>query len=407
VKIANHYNSHWNLLQQIWAAFALALFGATVWLWLPISEFPTIPLLDLFLSPVLQSIWTHYLVLILCGISLLAALIKPHPQTWVLTLVSLVLMFSLSQHRLQPWAFHLLLGATVFATCSANSGARLLRILCISIYVFSALGKFDYQFMHTVGQQFLNATLRLMGQNTDHLSPEFAARLSLIFPTFELLVAILLSFYKTRKFGIIAAVILHISIMLILSPLGLGHKPGVIIWNGLFLAMTPILFSSLPYKAVESEVSSGSRIAWIVIMAATLMPVLEPFKKYDHWLAWGLYSPRTSRVQVNIHLYKTGEIPELDSFMLPPFADTPFRSLDIRKWSLAELNVPIYPQDRFQLAVARYIADHYDLENRIEVRLMGVADRFTGQRKVETLRGKQQIDIRCQQFFFSTEYVPR
>ena len=403
MEIANEPNPRWKLLQQIWAVFALVLFIVTFRLWLPANDFPAIPLFTAFASPVFQSVWTHYPLLALCGVSLLASIIKPHPRLWLLILSSLVLMFLLNQHHLQPWAFHLGLGATVFATCAANDGARLLRVLCISIYVFSAVGKFDYQFIYTVGQQFLNAAVGLIGQNTDALSPELGAKLTLVFPVFELLVGVLLSFTKTRKIGIIAAVILHTNIILILSPLGLGHNPGVIIWNGLFIALIPILFVIPSKFPVETKVSSGSRIAWWVIMAASLLPILEPFGKYDHWLAWGLYSPRTSRVEINIHSYKVGELPELEPYLLPPSGKTPFRELDIRKWSLAELHVPIYPQDRFQLAVARYLAHRYKLESGIEVHLMGIADRFTGKRDIEILRGTREVDMRCQRFLFSTD----
>ena len=143
----------------------------------------------------------------------------------------------------------------------------------------------------------------------------------------------------------------------------------------------------------------------MIVLAASVLPILEPFGMYDHWLAWGLYSPRTSRVQVNIHSSRVDDISELEPYLLPQLGDTPFRSLDLRRWSLDELNVPIYPQDRFQLAVARYVAHHYKLDSGIEVHLLGIADRFTGQREVEILRGTHEIDMRCQQFFFSTNYV--
>ena len=69
--------------------------------------------------------------------------------------------------------------------------------------------------------------------------------------------------------------------------------------------------------------------------------------------------------------------------------------------SLDELNVPIYPQDRFQLAVARHIAHKYQLGDGIEIHLLGIADRFTGQRSSQVLRGVQEIDMYCRQYFFS------
>ena len=173
----------------------------------------------------------------------------------------------------------------------------------------------------------------------------------------------------------------------------------------LFIAMIPYLFLPMIQSVNETKKTFTNRMASLVIMAACLLPILESFGKYDHWLAWGLYSPRNSRAQINIHLYKVGEIKELEPYMRPQLGDTPFRSLDLRKWSLEELNVPLYPQDRFQLAVARHIAHRYNLDSGIEVHLLGIANRFTGQRDVEILRGKHEIDMRCQQFFFSTKSI--
>ena len=401
----NLFHSRWSRLQQIWALFALVLFAVTYRLWLPENPFPRVPLLSVFTSEIVQATWIHYLMLSSGVISLLIILIKPNQRVWMLTIGSLVALFSLNQHHLQPWAFHLFLGATVFAMCSYESGIRLLRILCISIYLFSAAGKFDYQFVHTVGGQFLDALFGLFGENTKQLSAEFTATLALIFPAFELLVAVLLGIAKTRKLGIFAAILLHASIMLILSPLGLDHKPGVIIWNGLFLSLIPILFRDAVQTARKKNDLFRTRIASTIIWLASIFPILEPFGKYDHWLAWGLYSPRTSRVKVYIPLHQIARLSELEPYLSPEDGTTPFRLLEIRHWSLEELKVPIYPQDRFQLAVARYIAHHYRLESGIEVHLEGIANRFTGERKVEILRGKHEIDMRCEQFFFSTDFV--
>lgn len=398
-------NPNWRRLQLIWSLFALALFYVTLPLWISTNEFPVVPLLAPLASTVFQSAWIDGVLLGSLLVLIFINSIRSHSRLWLSIVILLSIMFLLNQHRLQPWAFHLFLGSTVFACCSRESGVRLLKWLSISIYIYSAVGKLDYQFMHTVGLQFLETVLAWTGLTTDDLPVATAPKLTLIFPAFELLVASLLLFRKTRVLGVYAAIFLHSLIILILSPLGLDHKPGVLIWNGLFIAMIPYLFLPMIQSANETKKTFTNRMASLVIMAACLLPILESFGKYDHWLAWGLYSPRNSRAQINIHLYKVGEIKELEPYMRPQLGDTPFRSLDLRKWSLEELNVPLYPQDRFQLAVARHIAHRYNLDSGIEVHLLGIANRFTGQRDVEILRGKHEIDMRCQQFFFSTKSI--
>jgi len=402
---AHESNRNWGRLQIIWCLFALALFFVTLPLWISTNEFPVVPLFAPLASSDFQFPWIDGVLLGSLFVILLINTSRTHSRLWFGILFLLGIMLLQNQHRLQPWAFHLLLGSTVFACCNPQTGTRLLKGLWISIYIYSAAGKLDYQFMHTVGLQFLETVLGWLGMTTDDLPVATAPTLTLIFPAFELFVASLLLFRKTRVLGVYAAVFLHSLIILILSPLGLDHKPGVLIWNGLFIAMIPCLFLPMIQSVNETKKTFTNRMASLVIMAACLLPILEPFGKYDHWLAWGLYSPRNSRAQINIHLYKVGEIKELEPYMRPQLGDTPFRSLDLRKWSLEELNVPLYPQDRFQLAVARHIAYRYNLDTGIEVHLLGIANRFTGQRDVEILRGKHEIDMRCQQFFFSTKSI--
>tara|TARA_Y100001968_G_scaffold231835_1_gene214551 strand:+ start:1364 stop:2593 length:1230 start_codon:yes stop_codon:yes gene_type:complete len=405
--VSGHSESttHWAILQRSWAGIALVLFAVTYKVWLPPNQFPAVPLLDVFGSSAAQATWIHYLLLTVCSLALLGTTIKPASTTWFIVIVSLLAMFLLNQHRLQPWAFHLLLGAFVFAACSIRQGTSLLRLLTISIYTFSAAGKFDYQFMETVGQEFLVATTGLINLNSTQWDPSLSSKATLLFPLAEILVAVLLIRPRSRKAGIALAILLHLSIITLLSPLGLGHKPGVIIWNGLFVVLVPLLFSDKLNSTQPAETTFSGQLAAILVLAASLLPAVEPLGKYDHWLAWGLYSPRTSRVIINVHLYDVGVVEELEAFMLPQLGDTPYRTLDLRKWSLATLNVPVYPQDRFQLAAARYIAHKYKLGDSIQVHMLSISDRFTGHRTAEILNGTSELDMHCRQFFFSTTPV--
>jgi hypothetical protein len=48
----------------------------------------------------------------------------------------------------------------------------LARLIVISIYFYSALSKFDYSFLHTLGQQFLNALVGIFGASLDAWSEQ-------------------------------------------------------------------------------------------------------------------------------------------------------------------------------------------------------------------------------------------
>ena len=64
-------------------------------------------------------------------------------------------MVALDQLRLQPWAYQFMLMAVVLALAERNAAFALLRLLIVAFYFHSALTKFDYSFLHTLGQQFL------------------------------------------------------------------------------------------------------------------------------------------------------------------------------------------------------------------------------------------------------------
>ena len=60
-------------------------------------------------------------------------------------------------------------------------------------------------------------------------------------------------------------------------------------------------------------------------------------------------------------------------------------------WSLEVLGVPLYPQARFQLAVAAEAARKYELDREIRAEVLGAVDRFSGERKRRMLRGRAEI----------------
>jgi len=77
-----------------------------------------------------------------------------------------------------------------------------------------------------------------------------------------------------------------------------------------------------------------------------LLPALEPFGVCDHWLAWAVYSPRSE--QTEFLAWDEGSA-----------TDTAFvaaRRRDVSGWSLSQLGVPLLPQHRFHVGLARALS---------------------------------------------------
>ena len=61
--------------------------------------------------------------------------------------------------------------------------------------------------------------------------------------------------------------------------------------------------------------------------------------------------------------------------------------------------MPVYPQARFQLAVA--MADLQNDEMNYSIEFKGVADRWDGTRTTETLTGRDQMQMRASKFWLN------
>jgi hypothetical protein len=430
----------WFALQKTWALFAIALFVVTSRLWLPQTLFPQVALMELFNGFPSEIAYGAMAVVFINLLSILLGkfshdsvpiTLKSRSLLWTILFAAIVLLWLTDQHRIQPWAVHLVVGALVFITCRPQRGVALLRMLAISIYIYSALGKFDYQFMHSMGPQLLTGLAGLIDVDMKTWDSTLVSKLSLLLPLGEFLIGIMLCHRRTRKIAILSATIMHSCLAVLFSPLGLNHEWGVVLWNVFFILQNAMLFgtmlltgiskcrwgSKLAAAVIATEVelsghtidnSIKPRAQWIgqlLLTAVLIMPSLEPFTVVDHWPSWGLYSPRNSRVLVRVYLSAGTKTDEIEQFFQPQFGNAAFRVLDVSRWSLETLGVPIYPQQRYQLGVALAVAQKYNLGRSIEVDLLSMSDRLTGSRQRETLRGVEAIQMACQRYRLNA--VPR
>ena len=413
-------NRRLHLFSRVWAVLAIALIAVTWKLWTPQTSFPQIPFCEFLIH---APRWIDWIALAIVGLSLLACLfLKPRVDGLINTSVqqnpgsglswfrmrhlwfsiAFALLILLDQNRLQPWAYHFVIIGLLIGLASPAKAISLIRLLAISIYIYSAISKFDYQFVHTVGDQMLSTILGFAGIETTNWSQELKSGLVLLLPTGELLVGIGLAIPRFRAFATVAAVGLHVALLVILGPWGLAHRPGVLIWNLFFISQALILFwQSKPSIAqlaqpnhtelekvpvVNPSPQSGrlpNHLAQLVAILALCFPLTQWIGICDHWPAWQVYSPSSSRAQL-------------------------LNDRSASQWSLEELGVPIYPQARFQLAVASAAAEKSAKQNqhrgrgRFQIELRNQSNRFTGERTDEILTGADQFKMKKSRFWLNT-----
>lgn len=395
-------------LPQCWGVCLLLLMLVTAPLWFGSPRSNRFPVVGLVGDSSELPAWTGNFLSIATVVCVACAIMFPVRlrAAWWLVSASLAGGFLWDQHRLQPWAYQSAIYATVFASMQAERARRWLIPMASSLYLYSAAGKFDYQFAHTVGQDFLGFILRSLGSSLDQVELATRVKLAEIIPATEFLGGLSLLFDKTRRLGAAAVITMHAVLVIILSPVGLNHSTGVLVWNIALMVQAYLLFWRQPAAEIPNDrpVRShrGAALARLFVLVALIAPLSERYGYWDHWTSWSLYSPHTSRVEIEIHRSAVPLLgPSLSRFLEEDGDGDGWSRLSIEDWSLSSRKVPIYPQARYQLSLANQLAQRYQLDRDIRARLRGRSDRWTGRRLQRLFLGKREISNGLQSFWLT------
>lgn len=441
---------------RLWSlAFAVLLMTTSYRLWLPPnwSTFPQVPALSFLVD---AGSWCDYLGLAALSAGLLWAMVielrrvatfrrdiesSKSNWPWMVIVASGLWLVCLSQHRLQAWFFQLLLYCLVSMLSDHRPQVAWLQRIVVSIYIYSAIGKLDVEFVHTVGQDFLQATASLLRFDLSGWNVADRIVAAFLLPTFEMLLAGGLVWRKSRRIAGVCTCCFHLGLAaLVWGPL--NHSWGVFLWNLQFAGQAILLFvlpeqvqrlfsydlfnypqsssargtqsgGESPVSSQIISLASPALIQWrdrflqALLIASIVMPLGERWAVWDHWPSWALYAPHSSRVRVTVATYAVDQLPEQLRDLLPSSDDDSQVGVDVplAKWSLKELGVPIYPQARFQLGVARYLSSRLSSPIAIQAEIRESADRFTGKRQIRQLRGSDEIQQASR--FFTLGSSPR
>ena len=284
---------------------------------------------------------------------------------WGCVAAELLLSMLLNQHRLQVWAWQGFWTAGCFAFLPAHQTLLWLRRFTIAIYFYSAISKCDASFVQTYGLTLLEGFFKALPLIPE---PADSVRKLLVWglPTGELLVAGMLAVQRTRYLGWCLSLVMHLGLIVTLGPAGMQQHPPVLIWNFFFLLQNTLLFSRLSTQAPRERKSepsapqpqqSLSQQLWTYLLVIVLIfPATEWVGIGDVWPSWGLYSSRGARVRLYLTRDAAGRLSEeLQPHLRRTTWGPDWLQLDLHRWSFATLNVPSYPQDRFQLGVAEAV----------------------------------------------------
>ncbi|MCA9010831.1 MAG: hypothetical protein KDB01_13865 [Planctomycetaceae bacterium] len=384
----------WTAL-RILAGFEIALILATWPLWWRNHSFPVIPLLQGFSLPVIADRIAVCILLVAC----LVVASSSERSYWSTTaqrisLVAALILCVGNQQCLQAWHWLFILGLGT-AFFRAEDRLRLLRSILASVYVCSALSRMAPHPYQGISAAIVDQLIRMTRVGSPLAHKEAAEFVCHALNLAELAVGLLLIRPASRRYGILAAMGLHLTLLFALGPFGLRHHTGVLIWNICFLCLIPVAF----FGPVSASVSGRTGQPWFY-RVATLFVWVFPLSGLigiaDNWPAWQLYSTRPELWTLQVH---ETDIKSLGPGILPyvsePAPLDDWATVRLDRWSLDETGSPMYPEDRFQCAVISNIVERLpaDTEFRIEI---SAPERWLWWRRVHrSVRTRAELHSQC------------
>jgi len=432
---------------------ALALIAVTLRLWFAASDFPAVPFFS-FLTDVprfvdrilsglvvtsllIDSFVTALQISRRCDSITLVQLGRTCDLVFVLSALTLIL---LNQHCLQPWMYHFLVLTPLLSIdsrrldiasdlehsekglCpSSDFSRRAIIWLTASIYVWSAWWKFDASFFHSHGPKFVSAMCEATGLSAHFWSDHTWMIATALLPVGELLVGVALLFLRSRVYGLAASLVMHLLLIVAVGPWGLDHEAGVLLWNGYFIVQNVILIvaerrSGGSSGQFSNDMMVGSSLSrWgtsqsyilVVLVGAILFPVTRSAGYCDIWPAWAVYASSPARILVQVRHDKAAErLPKtMQQYVERRRINDGWSWLRIDLWSLTATGTPIYPEDRFQLAVAYSVVSESGMGDEVRIIHEGESDRWTGERDLTDLVSETEVSRLAKQFRLNT--IPR
>ncbi len=394
---------------RLFAGFEILLLISTWPLWWGGSEFPQVPLLPISIPVELGRWMTAGLLL-----SASCVVVVRSPKLLRISVLAAAIFGAFltvqNQHRLQAWHWLFLIISSGWLILPAGNRLPWMRHAVSAVYVCSALSRLTPNpvtgMTSAIVYQIL-ATIKIQG-----LAPDSSAMVLLchVMTIGELLIGVLLLFSRTRGFVVIAAILLHVVLMIVLSPLGLNHHAGVILWNACLLCVVSVLFAG-PDKSVKPQShlqqqpkSRATSLTACCVLAVTwLFPISGLFGIADNWPSWQLYSSRPESWVLYIHRDSLQALPKnLTSYIAPPAPPADFFAIRLDRWSLDQTGSPMYPEDRFQAAVIEMVLGSLSTNAQFQIILTTPRSPDWWHRDERRISTREELEVGQRSFYLNT-----
>jgi uncharacterized membrane protein YphA (DoxX/SURF4 family) len=347
-------------------------------LWIGASRtFPTVPLIE-GLAIVTPS--AEYLLSPLLIISLVLSAISSRPHRYLIAAAVLtVFLIVLDQSRLQPWVYQYLIMLSVLGwysgyhpdSAAPDYGLAVNQLVIAALYFWSGIQKLNWTFCHEVAPSLLEPHFGRLA---------YLPAIGIGIAICEALVGIGLLVRKTRPVAVLAAISIHSLILILL--ISKGQNSIVWPWNIGMIFVVPLLFRRTEVKVWKrllrlSESNSMSHFAKVVLVLCGVLPGFSFIGLWDRYLSAALYSGNTSVAVVHLSDRVRGQLhPQVRSHLFTTKDGE--LMLPFYEWSMAELNVPPYPEARIYEALTRRLCRYAEDSREVELIVKESPAVFTG-----------------------------
>lgn len=346
------------LLRSLLSGATLVMVALSWPLWIDLADFPSVPFVRWF--PDYPRPWSWIgLLLIVAGLA--TGMTRRFGRIGVgLTIPVMIGLIIGDQLRFQPWVYQFLVLGSLLVLLPPRATLAFGAIWMASIYLHSGLSKLDASFVREMGPLFVRTLARVLGLVS---WPVVAAAMrseltALSLPVAEIVVALLLAFRPTRRLGYVGALLIHLALLLILGPWGLGHSLIVLVWNVALAAEEFVLFwPKCPAGRGPVRWSARERLVAIPFGLLLVMPLGERVGLFDSWPSHALYASHAEGTTIGFRGDLPADLPRDLRIAAQPTSDGGTWLLNPTDWARRVRGVPAYPQVRYGNALAEWVMD--------------------------------------------------
>ncbi|MCU1267595.1 MAG: hypothetical protein JWM21_3913 [Acidobacteria bacterium] len=344
-------------------------------LWFGLGRtFPRVPMVN----GLPAFVWSNdYLLSALLLAALILSLVSKRPSRYLLAVVMFTaLLVVVDQTRLQPWVYEYLLMLTVLAFWQpgtrhendekvAGTILSANQLIVAMLYFWSGVQKLNWFFGHEVVPGLLESAHTYLPATLWRYLPIA----SLVIALCELLLGVGLLIRRTRQASVVLALLIHFTVLILL--IGARRNSVVWPWNVAMMATAVLLFwrsqhSPAPEIWRWRRLNVPGYLPKVALVICAVLPASSFFGWWDMYLSAALYSGNTAVAVMRITEQVRGRLPlpaqqqvfatKRGDLMLP-----------FHEWSLAELNVPPYPEVRVYRQLARQVCAYAESPQEIEL----------------------------------------